>query len=112
MSLAPAACTLFQKVMRHDPADPGRVGRVRLRRRINAAQRPGRIWNGRTPTSSVRCGPRADVKDPACPDRAAAPPVDRAGRHGLGTSVLVGRRRPESARKPLGHYLDGLFCRT
>jgi transketolase len=30
MSLAPAAYTLFQKVMRHDPADPEWVGRDRF----------------------------------------------------------------------------------
>ncbi|MDX3585426.1 transketolase, partial [Streptomyces europaeiscabiei] len=30
MSLAPAAYTLFQKVMRHDPADPDWVGRDRF----------------------------------------------------------------------------------
>ncbi|GHJ38363.1 transketolase [Streptomyces sp. TS71-3] len=30
MSLAPAAYTLFQKVMRHDPADPGWTGRDRF----------------------------------------------------------------------------------
>lgn len=31
--------------------------------------------------------------------------------HGLGTSVLVGRRTPESARKVLDH-LERLFSRT
>ena len=30
MSLAPAAYTLFQKVMRHDPADPDWIGRDRF----------------------------------------------------------------------------------
>src|SRR2546421_6416141 len=30
MSLAPAAYTIFQKVMRHDPADPGWTGRDRF----------------------------------------------------------------------------------
>ncbi|WP_149827335.1 TetR/AcrR family transcriptional regulator [Streptomyces tailanensis] len=32
--------------------------------------------------------------------------------HGLGTSVLVGRRTQESARKVLGYHLERLFCRT
>ncbi|GAB2891812.1 TetR/AcrR family transcriptional regulator [Streptomyces deserti] len=31
--------------------------------------------------------------------------------HGLGTSVLVGRRTPESAMTVLGYHLDQLFCR-
>src|SRR6201996_3338017 len=30
MSLAPAAYTLFQRIMRHDPADPGWLGRDRF----------------------------------------------------------------------------------
>ena len=30
MSLAPVAYTLFQRVMRHDPADPGWLGRDRF----------------------------------------------------------------------------------
>jgi len=32
--------------------------------------------------------------------------------HGLGTSVLVGRRTPESARKVLCYHLERLFCHT
>lgn len=32
--------------------------------------------------------------------------------HGLGTSVLVGRRTPESAMEVLGYHLERLFCRT
>ncbi|MDK1342075.1 TetR family transcriptional regulator C-terminal domain-containing protein [Streptomyces sp. 378] len=32
--------------------------------------------------------------------------------HGLGTSVLVGHRTPESAMKVLGYHLERLFCRT
>ncbi|MGX5210902.1 TetR/AcrR family transcriptional regulator [Streptomyces violaceus] len=32
--------------------------------------------------------------------------------HGLGTSVLVGRRTPESAMEVLGYHLERLFCHT
>ena len=32
--------------------------------------------------------------------------------HGLGTSVLVGRRTPESAMEVLGYHVERLFCGT
>ncbi|MER5215709.1 TetR/AcrR family transcriptional regulator [Streptomyces sp. NPDC002838] len=32
--------------------------------------------------------------------------------HGLGTSVLVGRRTPVSAMEVLGYHVERLFCRT
>ena len=57
MSLAPAAYTIFQKVMRHDPADPEWTGRDRfvLSARPHLADplhpalpRPGTSWSWTT----------------------------------------------------------------
>ena len=123
MSLAPAAYTLFQKVMRHDPADPDWVGPRPLR----AVRRPlvpdplhpavpGRFRPGAGRPEVV---PHLGLQDPGSPgvrphhgrgddDRPAGPGCRQRGGHGDGRplrarSVRPGGRPP--ATSPFDHFI-------
>ena len=122
MSLAPAAYTLFQKVMRHDPADPQWVGPRPLR----AVRRslvpdplhpalPGRLRPG---AGRPEVLPHLGLEDPGPPGvrahqgrrdhhRPAGPGCGQRGGHGDGRPFERGLFDPEAPEgtSPFDHYI-------
>ena len=129
MSLAPAAYLLFQKVMRHDPADP-RLGRPRPVRALRRALQPHplhpalpggfglelddlkalRTWGSQDP-GPPRVRPHRRRRDH---HRPARPGRRQRGRHGDGRPPRARPARPRRRRRasrPFDHHIYAICSR-